>query len=451
MSLLACLGRHTITGLLTTGGRQFADWSADYRLFSRERFDMDLLFGVNRRGVLAELPAGKPFVAAMDDTLLRKSGTKIKGVSYRRDPMGPPFQTNLIRAQRFIQVSAAVGPASKEAPARMVPIRFVHAPTAKKPGKKATEEQKRQYREESRALNLSKQGAKLIRQLRQDLDRDEPGAGRPLWVSVDGSYTNRNVLRDLPDRTTLIGRIRGDAKFYAPWEAEPGVKAGRRRRYGERLPTPERLRQDENLPWQTVEVFAAGKLHDMRIKTVSPVLWRVTGYERPLRLIVIAPLAYRLRKNTRLLYRKPAYLIVTDPEVTLAEAVQAYLWRWDIEVNHRDEKQIIGVGEAQVRSEHSVETAPAFAVATYGMLLLAAIKAFGPNGTPASLPPPKWRSDKPKQRASTADLISQLRCELWGEALDEINFSGFAHPSPGAPKREKSEPDLASAVLYAAA
>jgi len=36
---LACVGRHTITGLLYTSGRQFADWSADYRLFSRDRCD----------------------------------------------------------------------------------------------------------------------------------------------------------------------------------------------------------------------------------------------------------------------------------------------------------------------------------------------------------------------------------------------------------------------------
>ena len=66
---------------------------------------------------------------------------------------------------------------------------------------------------------------------------------------------------------------------------------------------------------------------------------------KPRRLVVIAPVAYRPRKGSKLLYRQPAYLIRTDPDLSLERLVQYYLWRWDIEVNHRDEKQIIGVGQ----------------------------------------------------------------------------------------------------------
>ena len=35
LSQLACVGRHTLTGLLYTGGRQGRDWSADYRFFAQ--------------------------------------------------------------------------------------------------------------------------------------------------------------------------------------------------------------------------------------------------------------------------------------------------------------------------------------------------------------------------------------------------------------------------------
>ena len=52
LSQLACLGRHTVTGLLCAGGRQFADWSADYRLFSQDQWDGQQLFAPVRRGVL---------------------------------------------------------------------------------------------------------------------------------------------------------------------------------------------------------------------------------------------------------------------------------------------------------------------------------------------------------------------------------------------------------------
>lgn len=435
--------------MLTTAGLQFSDWSADYRLFSASRVVPEALFAVNRRGVLEQLAPAAPLLAAMDDTLLRKSGAKVPGVAWRRDPLGPKFQTNLIRAQRFIQCSAALVPQTGPGPCRMVPIGFEHAPSLRKPGKNAPPERWREHREQARHHNLSCQGAALVQRLRADMDRDEPGQTRALWVSVDGSYTNRNVLRGLPERTTLIGRIRGNARLFHPWQGQQPA-TGRTRRYGERAPTPEKLRRDESVPWQTVQAFAAGKLHTMRIKTLTPLLWQVTGGQLPLRLIVIAPLGYRPNRKSRLLYRDPAYLIVTDPNVPTVQALQAYLWRWDIETNHRDEKQLIGVGQAQVRHPASAHIVPAFAVATYGMLLLAATRAFGLHGMPIAIPPPKWRRRKPKARPSSADLINALRHKLWSEALGSSRFSGFATTRSGDTKPEKLEPDLASALFYAA-
>ena len=90
---LACLGRHTVTGVLCAGGRQFVDWSADYRLFSKDRWDQHQLFVPVVRGVLDLLPPGAPLVTALDDTHLKKTGTKIPGVAYRRDPLSPGSMT----------------------------------------------------------------------------------------------------------------------------------------------------------------------------------------------------------------------------------------------------------------------------------------------------------------------------------------------------------------------
>jgi hypothetical protein len=437
--------------MLTAGGRQFGDWSADYRLFSRERLDPAGLFQVCRQEITAKLPAQMPFIASMDDTLLRKTGVKIPGVAWRRDPLGPPFQTNLVRAQRYLQLSAALPPQHEAAPGRMVPIQFSHAPSVKKPGKKATEDQIRQYKEAKRKQNLSLQGNHQIHVLRQSLNADDPEKKRPLWILVDGSFTNRNVLNHMPDNTAVIGRIRRDTKLHLPLAAEnkrSGV--GRKRWYGERAPTPDQARKDDSIPWQTVNVFAAGKMHPMKIKTLSAVYWRITGHDRPLRVIIIAPLAYRLRNGSPLLYRDPAYLMVTDPNINIEDAVKAYLARWDIEANFRDEKQLIGVGQAQVRSGSAIDTAPAFAVAAYSLLLLAGANAYGVNGLPDALPPSKW-SKKKKPRASTSNLISQLRYDLWGEALGIAHFSGFDKGKRPKTKPEKFKPHLPSAVLYAMA
>ena len=68
---LACLGRHTVTGLITTTGNQSVDWSADYRLFERSRFDRERLFAALRGCVLPHVNRQAPFVAMMDDTQMR--------------------------------------------------------------------------------------------------------------------------------------------------------------------------------------------------------------------------------------------------------------------------------------------------------------------------------------------------------------------------------------------
>ena len=106
--------------------------------------------------------------------------------------MGPPFQVNFIRGQRVIQMSAAVseGPQS-----RMIPILFRDASTPAKPKHNASADEWSFYKEESKKRRLSVYGVGCIRDLRC---RMEPG--HDLWVTVDGSYTNRTVLKNLPEK-----------------------------------------------------------------------------------------------------------------------------------------------------------------------------------------------------------------------------------------------------------
>ena len=341
VSQLACLGRHTVTGLLSTAGRQHQDWTADYRFFSQGRWDAQGPFNSVVEGMLEFLSPQAPFVTAMDDTLLRKTGPKIPDVAYRRDPLSPAFHTNFVRGQRFLQVSAML-PAGAESPtsARAIPIRFQPAPPLPKASKRDSEQERIEVHKLAKYYNLSTIGRDAIVATRDQLDRQPNGESRLLVVGVDGSYTNQTVLRGLPPRTTLIGRIRKDADLFYPPEVSQQPAKGRKRSYGRPAPTPEELRKDESIPWQEVRAFAAGKLHTFRIKTICPVLWPKAGSGMPLRLVVIAPLDYRLRAGAKLLYRQPAYLICTDPNMPLAEVVQDYLWRWGIEVDHRDEKQL---------------------------------------------------------------------------------------------------------------
>ncbi len=422
--MLTAEDRRTITALLEATGKSQCDWSADYRVFSRDRWSPTDVFGCLVPSVLALQTSSTRIVASLDDTNIRKSGIHIPGVAYRRDPMSPPFRPNFIRGQRFIQTSVVVAFGPGPAACRAIPVGFDHAPSAAKLIRNPTDDDKRLHREQVRQLALTTYGSLAIDRLRATLDSS--GANqKQLLVAVDGSYTNQRVLKNLPDRTDLIGRIRKDAVLHhLPSSTD---KRGRPQSYGTEL-TPEQVRQDQARPWESISVFGAGRVHQCDIKEVHPLLWRKTGPQQRLRLIVIRPLAYRRSKQSRLLYRQPAYLITTDLDTPVEELVQAYFWRWDIEVNHRDEKQLIGVGDAQVRSPQSAERVPAFAVACYSMLLISAAKAFGIAAAAPVVEQPKWLagSSRKPTRLSTRQLLRRLKNERHLAPHDLPNFDHFA-------------------------
>lgn len=360
-----------------------------------------------------------------------------------------------MRAQRFIQASAVLRPEGLGGPARSIPVRFHPAPPPKKPRKKDDATIWNAYREAQKTQNLSMKGAAVIADLRKSMDQ----AGyddRPLLVAVDGGYCNRNVLRRLPERVEVVARARGDIRLFRPiTEAE---KSDRRRKYGAPLPRPKELLSDER-SWQTVRVFGAGRIHELNYKVIENVLWRSGTRDKCLRLFVIRPLRYRPRVGARLLYRDPAYLLTTDLQSPHELILQAYFDRWEIEVNHRDEKDLLGVGQAQVWSRLSAWRVPQFQVAIYAMLLLASLHAHGPKRTDAYLPSPKWRKHTPR-RPSTLDILALLREELMESALDDLgveldkqshtrkplHLRGISTP---ATTRPISPADPLSAALYA--
>jgi len=444
MSALVGLGRRTISGLLCTSAQQFTDWSAAYRLFERERFERQALFDPARRAVVERLDLKEPLVVMMDDTLMRKRGRKVHGGGWRRDPLGPPFCSNFVWGQRFLQISAALPEESGIGRARGVPIDLVHAPSPPKPRKKASSQEWDDYRQQQRLSKVSAVGASRLKELRRRLDADPQGRERRLILSVDGGFTNRTVFRDLPENTVMIGRIRKDARLFLPPEAPDQPRRGRPRWFGTPLPTPEQIRQDDSLPWSTVEAFGAGKRHQFEVKTLSAVRWLGTG-SRDVRLVVVRPLAYRPRKGAALLYRDPVYLLCTDPQLPLDKLLQAYLWRWEIELNFREEKTLLGVGEAQVRKAESVEAVPALITAAYAFLLLAGRTAANDSRL---LPLPKWRQTEPGERCTTPRLMGLFRSQLWGKAMG-VNLRHFEDVKQNKAMPVLFDNALSSAVCYA--
>lgn len=212
------------------------------------------------------------------------------------------------------------------------------------------------------------------------IDRLPGGRERPLIMAADGSFANRSFLGGIPERTTVVVRVRKDARLREA--LPPEQRAGNR-----------------------------GRVRKLKCKVVANVCWQRTTRDRPGSLVLLKPVGYRLRKGDRLLYRQPGYLFVAGDQARLADVIEAYLLRWEIEVNFRDEKSILGAGKAQVWNERSVQRAPALLVACYAALLLGSMSALEDRRNDQFDPLPPWRRHE-ATRPSTKDLVRILRKQV---------------------------------------
>jgi len=422
---LVCLGRRCLSRIIWTNGGQHSSWGAEYLLHSRCLWDPRRLFAPILQRALP-FCSGRYIGVAIDDTRLRKTGRCIQQAFFQRDPLSPPFHVNLILGLRFLQASllvplyrrAAVGSRAfpihfeevaavkrprRRLPKPKTPARNTFAGKSPQPQPSPLELEWKRYRAAAKLYSLSRRFVRVMSQLRAAFDAAGAHA-QILLLAVDGSFCNRTVFTTLVERVELIARARKDIVLCL--RSDPGS----RRFYGLQKFTPEQVRQDDAMAWRSTKIFYGGKRRKVDYKEVRIVYWQGGARKRPLRLLVVRPTRYQKTHSSRYYYRRPAYLLTTVIKDSVPQLLQIYFDRWQIEVNHREEKDTLGVGQAQLRNVTSVPKQPAFTVASYSALLLASLQAFGAERGQAYAALPKWR--RRARRPSALDLVTLLRKEM---------------------------------------
>ena len=398
-----CLrGRHTIaSAFVAQRPAPDQDWSADYKLHARSEWEAQDLFKPVLREALKFCP-DHLLPLAVDDTRVGKTGKKIASAFWGRDPLSPPFHLNLKYGIRYLHAALLLPLHAFAVGARALSVYFEEVTPLPKPGKQATEEQLKEWRAAQKRQNLSTAAVAMIKRLRQTVD-ELGGQTKTLVLALDGSFCNRTIFGAAFERVILLARARKDARLCLRAE-------GGRRFYAQTSFTPEQVRRDERIEWRKGRIFHGGQWRELFYKEVPKVLWRTGSGRRELRLLVVRATPYRKTRAGKLLYRQPAYLLTTDSAESAESLLQIYFDRWQIEVAHKELKQELGLGQAQVRVAASVRHQPALTAATYSLLHLAALKKFGARWVEQYGPLPKYRREK--TRASTRDLINYFRSEV---------------------------------------
>ncbi len=176
--------------------------------------------------------------------------------------------------------------------------------------------------------------------------------GKHLAV-FDGGYALRSVVRPLvlPEdgapRVDFLTRLRCDARLFAlplPPEQWPKGKRGPKpRRWGPQLEPPHRA-SGWKANWQLGTAFVYGRQRTIRWKEVD-CLWRVLGWEVPVKAIVAYVEGYKERFT----------LVTSAMELTGLQMVELFAARFRQEDGFRDLKQRLGWEECRAWTANPIQ------------------------------------------------------------------------------------------------
>ena len=398
-------GRHTVSQELLTLGMKDGDWSAWYRLFSRERYDEEQLSKSLLLETLEQVSVNEPYWTVIDGTAIHRSSLTMPGSSWLRDSRFSAFRPGIHRAQRFLH-GAWLTPMEKGY-SRAIPLRFLPA-----------------FPEKAVASNAPARrewdaGGVFIKWVRKELDN----AGRtaqPLVVLGDGGFDVIELWRGLPERTVLITRTaRNRCLYYLPKPvSDPGP--GRPASYGEHAPHPSDWLHAGLRDWPSQLIEVRGKFIPMKYQVLGPFV-RDGLPEKPLFLIVVKGM-HRLvgKRRPHYKHREPSFFLVSAIQTATGDwglpipikDILTWLWqRWEIEVAHREMKSGLGVGEKQCWNKRSSIISVQWSVWVYAVLLLAGYRTWGLCSGPPT--PARWWPGA--KRWSLNTLWRGYRSELWNK------------------------------------
>lgn len=386
---IICPGPRTVAEVWQATGRAAGHhWGCAYSLFASASWDWDDLGRILILLVVARLiPTGAVWVV-VDDTLCHKRGAKVAFGGFFLDAV-----TSTRRRKNFrLGVNWVVLGLAVRLPFR--PDRCFCLPALW-----------RAYRKKGTPGHQTRTelAAALARQVARWLPR------RECWLVGDAAYLSATVLADRPPNLRAIGPLRWDAASYDLPPTRSSHTTGRRRKKGDRLPTPRQMMADTAAyPGTEQEVAPGAEARRLRVQVVRDILWYAGAGTEPVTLVLVRDVAGEWRDEA---------LLATARDVPAACVIAGYCRRWSIEVAFFESEQFLGLHDPRVRSERSVERSHPMAwfVQTLTVLWYATAGASGP-GVKRDRP---WYTTK--VTPTFTDMLGALRLQFWEERLSDMS------------------------------
>ena len=361
--------------------------SSYHRVFSRRRCSLWRLGRALAAYVLRRWVPTGPVAVAGDDTVAEHKGKKVYGKGGHRDAVRSTHSYTAYRWGHKWVVLAV-----------LVKFPFAIRPWALP----VLVARYRSEEDNARQGRRHKTPAHLVRQLLAVLVHWFPQ--RQFRFTADGNYASHDLAAFAArhrQRLAMISKFYADANRYAPPPVVKGQKpSGRPRRKGAKQATPQevvaqtRRRQRWNVAW-----YGGGR------RDIAVVHGTGQWYRSGEGLVPVQWVYVEDRTGTH----RPEYFFSTDLALSVAQVVEAYTGRWNIETTFQEMRSYLKLEKTRGWKEKTVlRTGPCL----FGLYAVIAVWY-------ADLPA-RWQSQRvvareAKKGVAFSDAITAVRRWLWSE------------------------------------
>lgn len=383
---ILCRGPRRVSSVLRVMGlASIRNFSKYHRVLSRAEWSCLGLAKILLGLLVNLLPASLPVIIAVDETLERRKGKKIKAKGAYRDAVRSS-QSNVVTSFGL----------KWECMTLIVPLPWCKRPWALPffsvlaPSKKSNEKAGRRHKT---SLDWTRQMVKIVSRWLK----------RPWILLGDGAYACMDLaIACIQYKVTLISRLRLDAQLFE-FAIPEKRKLGRKPIKGNRIRLKDLL-VDPEQAWQTGEVNWYGG-EKKEIQYLSFIcLWYHAG---------ITPITLRIvlvktpdGKNTAETF------FSTDIDLEPTQVIHYFVLRWNIEVTFEETRAHLGIETQRQWSDKAIARTTPLLMGLFSVVTLVAFKMHQTKAL-VSMEVASWY-DK-NGELTFSDILAIVRREIWSK------------------------------------
>jgi hypothetical protein len=380
-------GKRTVTQALRVMGLAGEPGFGRYHeVLNRARWESRGLSRRLLRHLLAVLWPDGEVVIAIDDTIERRWGAKIKARGIYRDPVRST-KGHFVKTSGLRWLSLAV----------MLPVPFAGRRwalpflTVLAPSSGWSEAQGRRHK------TLTDRARQAILQCKRWLP------DRRVAVVADSSFAALDLIAAVRHHVCLITRLRLDASLFEPAPERQPNKPGRPALKGKRRPKLSAVLADPTTVWTQITLMDWYGGQTRALEYVSnTAVWYSSGHPpAPIRWVLVRDPSGE---------RDTQAFICTDLDREPAAILSLFVFRWRIETTFQEVREHLGVETQRQWSDLAIlRTTPAL-LGLYSLITIWAHELMGASGTAVRPHPAAWYK---KTQPTFSDAIAAVRRVLW--------------------------------------